>query len=238
LSQIAGAPPAGISVTTRDAINHAIALNGNVIDPSVLATGTVGVTLFANGIDTVTQGADLVFQFPEDYSWGHVNWQITGAYDDTYISKLPPAPTILTGYQLYSLNDTSVLTSANPRIRINFGGYWTLDKWSVNLTEHLIGPSSEYINDGGLVTGTPIYYNTTLSTVLLTDLSVGFKATKNVQFTIGANNLFNRFPEHLNPAIVSAYFKADYSTGVQIQPIWSPYGINGGLYYGKVTLSW
>lgn len=238
-SQINGAPPAGISLATQELINKAIALNGNVIDPAVLATGSVGVTIFANGIDTVTQGADLTFQFPVDYEWGHVNWTISGAYNDTYISKLPATPGSLAGYQLYTATATSDLTSASPRFVINLGGYWTREKWSLNLTEHVIGPSSEYDSDGGLgPTGIPIYYLSTIDTALITDLSIGFKATKNVQFTFGANNLFNKFPQHLNPALVNTYFKADYSTGVQIQPIWSPYGINGGLYYGKVTLSW
>jgi iron complex outermembrane receptor protein len=238
-SQNNGKPPPGISVATQDAINHAILLNGNTIDPSVLASGTLAAALFANGIDTVTQGADLVFQFPETYSWGHVNWQVSGAYNDTYIKSLPPNPAILAGYSLYSIQDISDLTSASPRFMINLGGYWTLDKWSVNLTEHIVGPSSEYASDGGHnPTNALIYYNTYIGTALLTDLSVGFKATKNVEITIGSNNLFNKFPPHTNPAITNAYFNAGSSTSVQIQPIFSPYGINGGLYYGRVTLSW
>ncbi len=234
------ARPLGIPAATVATIQGTrLRLESNVpIDPAVLAKGTVAVTEFANGIDTVTNGADLVFQFPEDYSWGHVNWTVSGAYNDTYITKLPATPAGLTGYALYSPNDVSDLTTASPRFTINAGGYWTLDKWSVNFTEHVIGPSHEYINDGGLVNGFVNYYNSAIPTAWLTDLSIGFKATKNVQITIGSNNLFNTFPPHINPAIINAYFKADYSTGVQIQPIWSPYGINGGLYYGRVTLSW
>jgi iron complex outermembrane receptor protein len=228
----------GIPAQTVANIKNAIALNALPIDPVVLSKGSYAVTEFANGIDTVTQGADLTFQFPQDYSWGHVNWTIDGAYNDTYITKLPQTAPALAGYQLYSAGDTSVLTTASPHIRINFGAYWTLDKWSVNFTEHLIGPTHEYLNDGGLVNGLINYYPSQIDTAWLTDLSVGFKATKNVQITIGANNLFNKFPNHLNPQIVNAYYNADFSTGVQIQPIWSPYGINGGLYYGRVSLTW
>ena len=162
LSQINGVPVG--SLATQHAINHAILLNGNQVDPAVLKSGTLGATLFANGTDTVTQGADLTFQFPQDYAWGHVNWTVSGAYNDTYISKLPPNPAILAGYTLLSPTAISDLTTASPRFMINLGGYWTLDKWSVNFTEHVIGPSSEYDGDGGLglgaATGTQLYYNT------------------------------------------------------------------------------
>src|SRR5579862_3277275 len=45
LSQINGHTPSGISTATQTAINDAILLNGNQIDPSVLAHGTLGATL-------------------------------------------------------------------------------------------------------------------------------------------------------------------------------------------------
>src|SRR5262249_44510947 len=123
-AQINGQLPAGIPLSTVQNIKNAIALNDLPIDPKVLSSGSYAVTEFANGIDTLTHGADLTFQFPVDYSWGHVNWTIDGAYNDTYITKLPQTAPALAGYQLYSAGDTSVLTTASPHIRINFGGYW------------------------------------------------------------------------------------------------------------------
>ncbi len=54
-------------------VNDAIIASGNPIDPSVVANGTTGINIFANGIDTRTRGADLVFSFPTEYSFGKID---------------------------------------------------------------------------------------------------------------------------------------------------------------------
>jgi hypothetical protein len=50
-------------------VNAAIAASGNQLDPAVLATGTVSVSTFANGIDTRTRGADLTFNSRSTTPW-------------------------------------------------------------------------------------------------------------------------------------------------------------------------
>src|SRR6266404_1419547 len=59
--------------TVSGPVNDAIAASGAPIDPQVLASGTTGINIFANGIDTRTRGADLVFDFPIDYAFGKVD---------------------------------------------------------------------------------------------------------------------------------------------------------------------
>ena len=231
----------GVPTTAAPLVNEAIKLNGNELDPVVLATGTTGITQFANGIDTVTRGADLVFQFPYDYAWGHVNWTVSGTYNDTYISRLPPTPAALispTNPSLYNVTAQSDLTSASPRFLINLGGLWSLDKFSVNLVEKVIGPSHEYDNDGGAnPSGIPIYYVDEIPLAFITNLDIGIKFTKNASIHFGANNLFNKFPPKQNPTLLNHFFTHNYSSAVDAYPIFSPYGIDGGYYYGKVTLS-
>ena len=59
------------------------------------------------------------------------------------------------------------------------------------------------------------------------DIEAGFDVGDNVQLIIGAQNLFDEFPES-NP--FAGATGARYS-------ITSPMGFNGGLYYGKVRFS-
>jgi iron complex outermembrane recepter protein len=54
---------------------------------------------------------------------------------------------------------------------------------------------------------------------------------------IGANNLFNRFPNHLNGVLVARYVAADDNSAVFNYPQWSQYGIDGGFYYAKATFT-
>ncbi len=87
---INGAPQPG-----EAAINAAIAAyshGSDVIDPDVLKTGSYGINIFANGIDTRTRGADLVFDFPYDYSFGTIDWTVSGTYNETSITKYATTP--------------------------------------------------------------------------------------------------------------------------------------------------
>ena len=123
-----------------------------------MQTGTVGVNVFANGIDTRTRGGDLTFDFPMDYGFVKVDWSIGATYNDTTITKYATTPAALAGVntatglatnELYDPTAYSDLTTANPKYVINLGGLVTAGKLTVNLVERVFGSSSEYENDDG-----------------------------------------------------------------------------------------
>ena len=209
-------------------VNNAIVASGAGIDPAVLATGTTGVNIFANGIDTRTRGADLVFDFPMEFDLGKVIWSVGATYTDTTITKYGGTPASLaavnpaTGLptnELYDPQAYSDLTTANPKYVINLGGLLTMGKLSVNLVEKIYGPSSEYQNDDGdnggtgagtypacvPKPGTPFicpggfdYFKSTLGVTPITDLDLGYQVQEHLKFSIGAINLLNRFPGRIN----------------------------------------
>jgi iron complex outermembrane receptor protein len=240
----------GVPTAAAPFINAAIAANGNQLDPAVVAHGTTGINVFDNGIDTVTRGFDFVFQYGVDYPLGHVNYSIGATYNDTYVSKIPATPPQFVGQTLYDATATSDLTSASPKFVVNLGANWAFNNMTINLVEKLYGPSHEYDNDSGLnpygcggakiatpCTDVPENFLTSIGVTPITNLDIGWKFTKNIRVNVGANNLFNRFPPFQNGTLTSHYFVQNYSTAVQVQPIFSPFGIDGGFYYGKITLS-
>jgi iron complex outermembrane recepter protein len=228
----------GVPTAAAPAVNAAIAANGNQLDPQVVATGSTGINLFANGIDTRTRGADLVFNFPVDYVFGKVDWSIGATYNDTTLTKLPAAPAQLGGAQLYDQTAISDLTTATPKYIVNLGALWTYGKYTVNLLEKIYGPSSEYENDDGdNPTNTPIYYKSTIGLSPITNLDVSYQAIEHVKLSAGAVNLFNKFPNHLNGTELAHFTAADDNSAVFNYPQWSPYGIDGGFYYVKATVT-
>jgi iron complex outermembrane receptor protein len=228
----------GVPTAAAPAVNAAIAANGNVLDPVVVETGNTGIEVFANGIDTRTRGADFAFDFPVDYDLGHVNYTIGATYNDTAITKLPATPAQLTGQQFYDAQAISDLTTANPKFVANFGAAWTWGKLSVNVLEKIYGPSSEYGQDhGNNPTGIPEYFKTTISTTPITNLDLGYQVYKHLKLDVGALNLFNRFPPTLNSKEIGNEFANNSSYAVSNQPVFSPFGIDGGYYYAKATLS-
>ena len=72
-------------------VTQAIIAHGNVLDPTVTQTG---VSIFLNGISTLTQGVDVSANYADrsGQTMGTINWTLAGNYTDTSISKVIPTP--------------------------------------------------------------------------------------------------------------------------------------------------
>jgi len=136
---------------------------------------------------------------------------------------LPAADVYVPGGQTEILDATArtALTSATPKEKLILQAHWTMDKWSVNLRETVYGPVSQIAETG---------VNNTISTTGITSLLLGYKITKNIKIEAGADNLFNTLPPLLNPAQAGGrVFKVPNAD--------SPWGTDGGFYYGRLSLT-
>jgi iron complex outermembrane recepter protein len=220
----------------------AIAAHGNVLDQNLTY---VAASVFQNGLGTLTQGVDITVNYASDFgSMGTVNWNADANFNDTSINSIPPTPAqILNSYPvlppvagdlpvpqaLYDTTAKSLLTSGSPKFKIGLGALWTLDDLSINLRETIYGPTKALYSPNG---GT--YYNNEVSTAAVTDLEFDYSFTDSLGIAIGANNLFDQRPESL---VFNGNSPSDGSDNVVNDPLSiSPYGINGGFYYGRVTI--
>jgi iron complex outermembrane receptor protein len=229
----------GALTAAGPALNAAIAANGTQIDPFVAANGLVGIQVFANGIDTRTRGLDLVFDYPVTYSFGKIDYGIAGTWSYTVATKIPESPAAFGGAALYDTQAISDLTTANPRSVFNFSAAWSNDVWNVSLVEKIYGPATEYGNDDAdNPTGGYEYFPTRVGTTPTTNLDIALKASSYLKFSIGAINLFNRFPGTVNPTQTQHEFAAVDNAATRNKAEFAPFGINGGFYYAKATVSW
>ena len=51
------------------------------------------------------------------------------------------------------------------------------------------------------------------------------------------SNLFNRYPDKTNSDLLAVYRAAKNTAATEIYPSFSPFGINGGYYYGRMVYS-
>jgi iron complex outermembrane receptor protein len=103
--------------------------------------------------------------------------------------------------------------------------------------ESLYGPASILNNRLGCPLSLPASncFKLGIGTTLTTDLEISYKVFESVKLTVGANNLFNKFPDKLNQAYRDTFLAANANGYVTQYPTFSAFGINGGYWYGKIN---
>lgn len=213
----------------------AIIANGNQLDPDVVASGDTGVNIFTNGIDTKTTGADLAFNYLTKFSWASVNWGVAGTYNTTSITKIRDTPQQLSGQPLFDDTAKSDLTTAAPKYVVNLSSVITKGPATLSVTEQIYGSSSELQSDFGDEDGKVRFYQTKIGVTPITNINLGYQITKELKFDLGADNVFNTYPDGVNDKLLNIYRSANDNSAVTIYPSFSPFGINGGYYYARAT---
>jgi iron complex outermembrane receptor protein len=78
--------------------------------------------------------------------------------------------------------------------------------------------------------GQSLYYDFQTSATVITDLDIGYNLTPSLKIDVGAQNLFNQYPNKI-PAYI--YQSVNYDQYSHV----SPFGINGGFYYTRLNYS-
>ncbi|OYU71278.1 MAG: TonB-dependent receptor [Alphaproteobacteria bacterium PA2] len=209
-------------------VTAAIKANGNILDSTVTQTG---INIFTNGLDTRTRGADFVLTYSTALeTYGRIDWTATANFTDTKVTKIAASPTQLAaGVSLFDQSALAFLETAAPKYKFTGGAVWNWSGLTVSLKESLFGKSSSL----GSLDGKD-YYKTEIKPTLITDLDVSYKVIPSVKVTIGANNLFNKYPNKVNATLRAKYFETNQNAYVTQYPTISPFGINGGYYYGRI----
>jgi iron complex outermembrane receptor protein len=211
------------------AVIAAIRANGNVLDPTVVQTG---INIFSNGVNTRSRGVEFVATLASSYgAYGKVDWSAAANYNKVEVTKINQAPLQLRPQTLLDATAISDIETASPKMRVNLGALWRMGDWTVNLREAYYGKSSEMGSSDGA-----LYYQTTIKGRALTDLEVSYKASTALTLSIGANNLFNKYPDMVNANLLAEQRANLDNSAVTVYPSFSPFGINGGYYYVRAGL--
>ncbi len=165
---------------------------GTELDNLLRQANATAASFFANAIDTESRGVDLVVTHNANLG---TNWRLksdlAGTFSRTNQVGDINASQVLTNAGLvdtYFPEDSRVyLEEAVPRTKINLSNSLTSDKlvfflrnvYFGKVTEASTIPENQQVFDPRVVT----------------DLSVGYKFTDALTLTVGANNLFDIYPE-------------------------------------------
>lgn len=213
------------------AIVDAIIANGNVLDPEVTASGDTGINLFANGATTRTRGLDFIFNYLTDFGAVQADWSIAATYTDTEVTEVRATPAELgTTQPLFDRAALSIIEDTAPKYVVNLGGTFTSGKLTVSLHEIIYGESSEFESDDGTT-----FYKSEIGVTPVTNLEISLEAMHGLTLTVGATDLFDEYPDKRNDEFRALQFASGNTGAVGQYPTFSPFGINGGYYYGKVS---
>jgi len=210
------------------AVLAAVAANGNVLDPTVKQTG---ITVFSNGVDSRTQGLDAALGYRQELGEaGRIDWSFGAAVNGTRVRRILQTPAQILPQQLYDPSALAIIQNEQPIYRLIPGLNWALDGWRVDLRETIYGPSANQ-----LLGDDKIWYRNAIHLKAITDVSVAYDLTSDVTITLGANNLFNTYPDKLNAGLLRSYQRAGDVGAVLQYPSFSPFGFDGGYYFGRLS---
>ncbi|SMG26096.1 TonB-dependent receptor [Arenibacter troitsensis] len=202
---------------------------GTELDNLLRQANATAASFFANAIDTESKGLDIVLTHRTDLG---ANWRLKSDLAGT-LSKTKKVGDINASEVLrnaglidtYFPEDSRVyLEEAVPRTKINLSNSLTSDKFIIFLRNVYFGEVTEAT--------TTVANQQVFGTKLVTDLSVGYKATDALTLTIGANNLFDIYPDRAKDEFGNrSDGRFDWSRRAQ------QFGIGGRFLFARVNFT-
>ncbi len=197
----------GVSLTVdayRIKIDDRIVLSENLNSAAVQAflknqgfIGVGGARFFLNGVDTVTKGVDIVSSWAANAgSAGKFDFTLAANITKTDVTRTPatsqlaalnPAPV------LFGRVNLLVLEKGQPKNKINGSVNWKLGQFGATLRAtrygEVLAPDANPALDFVMGAKTVV------------DLEGRYALTKNLNLALGADNVFDKYPEALPPAL-------------------------------------
>ena len=188
-------------------------------------TGVGGGRFFINGVDTKTEGVDIVANYPLNLgSSGRFDFTLAGNFNRTKVEKVP------TTAQLAALNPAPVLfdrlnvltmEKGQPKNKITASVNWKLAQWGLTARATRYGEV--------LSPGTTQAFDFELGAKTLVDLEGRVALTPKINLALGVDNLFDQYSETLPPSL--------NTTSNTPFANYTPFGTGGRYIYARANYS-
>ncbi|QMW24226.1 TonB-dependent receptor plug domain-containing protein [Sandaracinobacteroides saxicola] len=191
---------------------------------------------FINGIDTVTKGFDAVATWRTEIGDSSTLRLTAGFnYNETEINgrRANPGPLAqVPGVVLFGRQESLRIESGQPRTKLNLSADFEREWLGVTLRANRYGRT--------LGAGADPFLDVNMSAKWLSDLEVRVEPVTGLQLAVGANNLFDVYPDRVpagrgvDPVTGAA---RNYGATAYVTPYssFSPFGFNGRFLYARAT---
>lgn len=227
-------PASGLTITVdayqikvKDRITITSTLTGPAVSAILVANGLspdISAQYFTNAIDTRTRGVDVVATWKHGLGTiGDMNWNLGYNYNKTIITGIAANPPELAslgaGFALFDRRAQNNVTENLPRTKLLIANFTEIGDWSLNTRVNRFGGFNQFDNN--------VAQDRSYGAKWITDIELGWKATENLNIAVGANNVFNVYPDFdpigFNPNLGAGF----YATS-------GAFGFTGGFYYARV----
>ncbi|HWJ70538.1 MAG TPA: TonB-dependent receptor [Sphingobium sp.] len=213
-------------------IRDQLALSENLLtsNPTVAAIlaplNVGGGRFFINGISSTAQGVDIVAHYRiNTASAGRFDLTAAGNYNDVTLTKVPIATGGLAGVTLFSQQRITSLEQGTPSVKGTLTADWSLNNLGATVRANYYGtaiqPAPNVVD----------YVRTGRHTLI--DIEARVKLLDRATLALGANNLFDVYPDRVAPMNGN-----NYNAGATAFPYYSPFGFNGRYVYARVGVVW
>jgi iron complex outermembrane recepter protein len=221
-------------------ITNRIVLSENLTQDNVRAylnslgfTGVGGGRFFINGVDTRTQGVDIAMTYPFDLnSAGHLNVTLAGNLNSTDVTRVPqtaPLAALNPAPSLFNRVNVLTLEEGDPKNKLIATANWSLGSWGATARATRYG---NVLSPDTAATYATVAAGTRTNDVVLhaktlVDLEGRYAFTSHLSLALGAENLFDQYPDSNPPAV--------NTTGTTAFSNYSPFGRSGRFIYGRLS---
>ncbi|WP_017908967.1 TonB-dependent receptor plug domain-containing protein [Xanthomonas sp. SHU 199] len=216
-------------------IDDRILLSSNLNDAAVLGklrqlgySNVTSVRYFSNAADTRTRGVDVVGIYSIPLAASTLDLTASYGYSKTDITHAVTQPQALAaiGSTQTTLGRDEIgrLEDSYPKDKLILSGTWKLPKWDLSLAATRYGEFT--VRNSATAARDQTY-----GADWVVDASASFKPSTNWTLTLGADNVFDQYPDKTANLINSTYGMLPYSN-------YSPYGFNGAYVYGRINYRW
>ena len=187
--------------------------------------GVGGGRFFINGVDTSTRGVDVVVSWPMKLGEaGKFDFTLAGNFTDTEVTKVPvtaqlsalsPAPSLFDRLNVLSLE------KGQPANKLNANVNWKLGQWGATFRATRYGKV--------LSPGTTAALDFRMGAQTVVDLEARYAVTPKFNVAVGADNVFDEYPEALPPSL--------NTTGNAAFANYAPFGRSGRFIYARAAYS-